>query len=133
MTFAAVFILAFVSPASGEDPPRPNILWITSEDNGPHLGCYGDTFADTPNLDKLAGRGLVYLNCRWRSCITDSAKNSAGFGALLFLLTLYLAIWFIDQFTFRPALFFCVCYLLCTYSFFINLPIAITLLSAVNL
>ena len=27
---------------------RPNILWLTSEDNGPHLGCYGDTYADTP-------------------------------------------------------------------------------------
>ena len=23
----------------------PNILWITSEDNGPHLGCYGDAYA----------------------------------------------------------------------------------------
>jgi arylsulfatase A-like enzyme len=41
---------------------RPNILWITSEDNGPQLGCYGDTFATTPNLDNLAARGLIYLN-----------------------------------------------------------------------
>ena len=23
----------------------PNILWVTSEDNGPHLGCYGDDYA----------------------------------------------------------------------------------------
>ena len=22
---------------------KPNILWITSEDHGPHMGCYGDT------------------------------------------------------------------------------------------
>ena len=41
---------------------RPNILWITSEDNGPHLGCYGDTFAHTPHLDRLAERGMIYLN-----------------------------------------------------------------------
>ena len=41
-------------------PPRPNILWITCEDIGPHLGCYGDSYADTPNLDKLAGRGWRY-------------------------------------------------------------------------
>lgn len=41
---------------------RPNILWITSEDNGPHLGCYGDSYADTPNLDALAGRGMIYRN-----------------------------------------------------------------------
>ena len=36
----------------------PNILWITSEDNGPHLGCYGDTYAHTPNLDALAAKGV---------------------------------------------------------------------------
>lgn len=41
---------------------QPNILWVTSEDNGPHLGAYGDSFADTPNLDRLAQRGLTYLN-----------------------------------------------------------------------
>ena len=35
---------------------RPNILWITSEDNGPHLGCYGDEYATTPNLDSVAQR-----------------------------------------------------------------------------
>lgn len=33
---------------------RPNILWITSEDNGPHLGCYGDDYAVTPHLDALS-------------------------------------------------------------------------------
>ena len=43
-------------------PARPNILWITSEDNGPHIGAYGDSFADTPNLDRLAATGMIYLN-----------------------------------------------------------------------
>lgn len=40
---------------------RPNILWITSEDNGPQLGCYGDSYAVTPNLDALAARSTRYL------------------------------------------------------------------------
>lgn len=40
---------------------RPNILWVTSEDNSFHwLGCYGDTQAKTPNLDKLASEGIRY-------------------------------------------------------------------------
>ena len=30
---------------------HPHVLWITSEDNGPQLGCYGDQYATTPNLD----------------------------------------------------------------------------------
>jgi len=39
---------------------RPHVLWITSEDNGPQLGCYGDRDADTPNLDRLASRGVRF-------------------------------------------------------------------------
>jgi uncharacterized sulfatase len=39
---------------------RPNILWITCEDMGPQLGCYGDANAKTPNLDRLAASGLRY-------------------------------------------------------------------------
>lgn len=42
---------------------RPNILWITSEDNGPHIGAFGDTYATTPHIDKLASKGLIYKNC----------------------------------------------------------------------
>lgn len=38
----------------------PNILLIVSEDNGPELGCYGDPYARTPNLDRLAGEGVRF-------------------------------------------------------------------------
>ena len=41
---------------------RPNILWITCEDISPNLGCYGDTYAVTPNLDRLASRGVRYTH-----------------------------------------------------------------------
>lgn len=47
-------------PAAYGEPERPNILWITSEDNGRHLGCYGDPNARTPHLDALAARSLRY-------------------------------------------------------------------------
>ena len=57
----SVVILSFVA-TSLLAADRPNVLWITSEDNGPHLGCYGDEFADTPNIDGLAARGMIYLN-----------------------------------------------------------------------
>ncbi len=39
---------------------RPNILLIVSEDNGPELGCYGDRYARTPNLDRLASEGVRF-------------------------------------------------------------------------
>ncbi|QDU63505.1 Arylsulfatase [Planctomycetes bacterium Pan216] len=64
LTLAMLASLAFAPSANADQKTeRPNILWITSEDNGPHLGCYGDDYADTPNIDGLASEGLIYLNC----------------------------------------------------------------------
>ena len=40
----------------------PNILWLSAEDIGPHLGCYGDDKAITPNLDRLAQQGVIYTH-----------------------------------------------------------------------
>src|SRR5262245_43737114 len=57
-TFALACGTSIVVKADGSD--RPNILWITCEDIGPQLGCYGDTYAKTPNLDVLASRGARY-------------------------------------------------------------------------
>jgi arylsulfatase A-like enzyme len=39
---------------------RPNFLWISFEDTNPFYGCYGDSYARTPNVDRLASQG-----CRW--------------------------------------------------------------------
>jgi len=38
----------------------PNILWLTSEDHGPEMGCYGDANARTPNVDALAAKGMLF-------------------------------------------------------------------------
>lgn len=46
----------------GAGAAAPNILLIVSEDNGPELGCYGDRFARTPNLDRLASQGVRFEN-----------------------------------------------------------------------
>ena len=43
-------------------PKRPNILWISCEDISPHVGCYGDSYAVTPNIDALAKQGVLYEN-----------------------------------------------------------------------
>ena len=39
---------------------RPNILWISCEDISGHLGCYGEEFAITPNIDQFAKEGVRY-------------------------------------------------------------------------
>ena len=45
-----------------EASERPNILWITAEDMSPTLGCYGDNFATSPNIDNLAKKSVRYIN-----------------------------------------------------------------------
>ena len=42
---------------------KPNIIFILADDLGwAELGCYGNTFNETPNLDKLAGQGMKFTN-----------------------------------------------------------------------
>lgn len=54
--------LAVLSSASAEEV-KPNILWIVSEDNSAEwLGCYGNEYAQTPNLDRMADEGFRYAN-----------------------------------------------------------------------
>ena len=55
---------------------KPNILWITSEDNSPFLGCYGDAFATTPTLDKLAAEGFRYTNAYANCPVCSPARNT---------------------------------------------------------
>ncbi|MEX0818669.1 MAG: sulfatase-like hydrolase/transferase [Pirellulaceae bacterium] len=58
------------------DAPRPNVLWITSEDNGPQLGCYGDDYAATPQLDALAARGMIYRTCWSNAPVCAPARTT---------------------------------------------------------
>lgn len=56
LLIAAVLLHAVAARAAD----RPNILWLTSEDHGQQMGCYGDTLARTPNVDALAAKGMLF-------------------------------------------------------------------------
>ena len=55
---------------------RPNILWITSEDNSPMLGCYGDPIARTPHIDQFAKESVRYLNCFSNAAVCAPARQT---------------------------------------------------------
>lgn len=55
---------------------RPNILWLSIEDYGPHFGCYGDEYADTPNVDAFAERSLLYLNASSNAPVCAPARTT---------------------------------------------------------
>ena len=40
---------------------QPNVLWIcTDQQRFDTLGCYGNPFVHTPNLDRLAEGGVLF-------------------------------------------------------------------------
>jgi N-sulfoglucosamine sulfohydrolase len=57
---SVAFAMAADAAAAKPEAARPNILWISAEDISPLLGCYGDSYAATPNLDRLAAEGIRY-------------------------------------------------------------------------
>ena len=61
-TLSLLFFCLTARPGLADTPARPNILWITCEDMSPNLGCYGDPYAVTPNLDRLAAQGVRYTH-----------------------------------------------------------------------
>ena len=62
LLLASLLLSAGLFPSPSQQPDRPNILWIVSEDNSPLIGCYGDAFATTPNIDRVAASGILYTN-----------------------------------------------------------------------
>lgn len=73
-----IILIAVLYQSRKEKIPAdlPNILWLTSEDNSPLLGCYGDTFATTPNLDKLAAEGFLYTHAYANAPVCAPTRNT---------------------------------------------------------
>ena len=57
---AQLVLAAVLMTVAARAAENPNILWLTSEDHGQQMGCYGDTLARTPNVDALAAKGMVF-------------------------------------------------------------------------
>ncbi len=55
---------------------QPNVLLVISEDNGPELGCYGDPYASTPNLDRLAAQGVRFKTAYVTQSVCSPSRGS---------------------------------------------------------
>ena len=69
-------ILLGLVNVSTADSIRPNIIWIVVEDASPHIGCYGETTIQTPNLDRMASRGVKFTKA-FVTCPVCSPSRSA--------------------------------------------------------
>ena len=47
---------------SAQQKEKLNVLFIAIDDLKPILGCFGDTMVKTPNIDRLAKMGTVFMS-----------------------------------------------------------------------
>ena len=77
-----VFLLALPGKkAIGDDTAslpakRPNIYWIIGEDMWPNMGCYGDPIARTPNIDRMASRGVRYTHAYTTAPVCSPSRSA---------------------------------------------------------
>jgi iduronate 2-sulfatase len=74
-SFLVVLIcLCFASLASAA--VRPNVLLICIDDLKPAIGCYGDNLAITPNIDRLAARGMRFDAAYCNQAVCAPSRNA---------------------------------------------------------
>jgi arylsulfatase A-like enzyme len=74
-----LFIIIATSVTAAETS-KPNILFIIADDLATRLGCYGDKAAITPNLDRLAGEGIVFTKAYCQGAVCTPSRTSFMLG-----------------------------------------------------
>ncbi len=79
MTRIWIWVIAFVMCGCSVFTwsPKPNIVFILADDLGwSQLGCYGSSFYETPNIDKLAAGGMLFTNA-YAACAVCSPTRAS--------------------------------------------------------
>ena len=70
-----VSLFALTAPSVFADD-RPNIVWIIPDDMSAHFSCYGETAIETPNVDRLAGKGVKFTNAYVTAPVCSTCRSA---------------------------------------------------------
>ena len=71
--FFLLSIATLSSCAKEDDKKPPNVILIMADDMGAEtVGCYGNKYNKTPNLDAMASDGILFKNCISQPLCTPS-------------------------------------------------------------
>jgi len=73
-------VVGWLTISSASALAAPDIVMIAIDDLRPMLGCYGDPRAKTPNIDRLAERGVVFERayCQYAKCGVSRLSIMSG-------------------------------------------------------
>jgi arylsulfatase A-like enzyme len=70
-------IALLLAPLAALAADKPNVIFILADDLGAHdLGCFGSTFYETPNIDRLAKRGTRFTQAYAASPLCSPTRSS---------------------------------------------------------
>ncbi len=76
-SIVCLLVLCVCQSKAQQTTERPNILWIVSEDNNTSLiGCYGNPYATTPNIDQFAKQSILYKNAFSTAPVCAPSRNT---------------------------------------------------------
>jgi choline-sulfatase len=74
---ALLGLLLLTASLSAAEPKRPNILFIAIDDQNDWIGCLGGhPQVKTPNIDRLAARGALFLNAHCQAPLCNPSRTS---------------------------------------------------------
>ncbi len=76
----SVAVVALSTASYADDRSPLNVLFVVADDLRPELGCYDNAIIKSPNIDRLASRGMVFNRAYCQQAVCSPSRSSVMTG-----------------------------------------------------